>query len=275
MSVMPSRSNVSLAFRVAGGLLFFAGITMPSAAGAVNKPQPPPSFHDGQITVSVGSGGGSGSSGGSSGSNGGGGGHHASDSGHSNGGRSNGGGPAPTTTQCMGTVCFRYYRDGSFAGVANIAPPTEVGVPRPGPAPAPSLPPPADLFSQATGKLATPVINIDPNPDGLTGMESKFSAAGIVTPAPVTATAGPRTKEVVVKRGPLKWTFGDGTSTTGVTVGHTYETKGDKIVRLDVTWTATYELTFNGSRVDFQNLAPYTQTANLSYGVREVRSVLR
>lgn len=137
--------------------------------------------------------------------------------------------------------------------------------------PAPPPPPTPDEALAACPVPAAPAIGRDPDPEGITGLETYLWAEPHTGESTRTEVRGYAVECALT---PVQWTWetGDGATYTRSQPGgphpdhaaeHVYETKGDYTMTLTVTWEA---VTTYGS-------ASLTRSAHADYHVFEVRSV--
>ncbi len=166
-----------------------------------------------------------------------------------------------------------------------------------------AAPPPDDaLVTEAVQdavakRLPAPGIEVDPDPEGLTGLATHlwYDAPPQVRPLDhdgdpttppilgleVTAAAGPYT--ITARAGVVeyRWHMGDGTVLRSTTPGtsedpaasHIYETKGDYTIVLEMVWTGSYTWQA-GETTGTGTLGTVTLTGERAYLVHEVRAVL-
>lgn len=124
-------------------------------------------------------------------------------------------------------------------------------------------------------------LGVDPQGDGLTGLETRLWAQIPGTPVSVTTGLGGVAGETRAKATGFRWDMGDGTTYASTVPGtpdspaasHTYQAKGDYEMVLTVTWRGTFTASRSGVASGPVDLGEVEVRYVRSYHVVEARAV--
>jgi hypothetical protein len=160
------------------------------------------------------------------------------------------------------------------------------GTPPPGQAPseqaaAAAGPPPAPQQVWKEVPLPAPSLSVNPA-TGLTGLATWLWTVGFGPVAVNLPTIGGYTVSASAHPVTYRWIMGDGTvetsagpgSVSAPAVAHTYQTKGDYTIVVEIVWGGSYTAQAAGAAAQTFDLGTTSRRSSTPYHVIEIRSVL-